>query len=330
MLDHIKFTKFKFILQATDNIRMPEYKGAVFRGGFGYTFKRIVCAQRIHNDCTGCMLQKNCAYSYIFETPLPDNSKILRLYKTVLHPFVLEPPQGDNRIIKTNEEFEINILLIGKAIDYLPYIILTFIELGKKGIGSLADQHPDKGKFPDRGKFILKDVQNIDMNHNTQSIYNYDKQTVENNYPVLEAANLNHIDADDTGNNRQLEVRFITPCRIKSGGKINDAMEFHILVRGLLRRISSLSAFHCSKELECDYNALIDEAKKVKTKSINLKWHDWERFSTRQKQKMTLGGVKGNIIFEGNINPFLQLLRLGEYLHVGKNTSFGLGKYEIN
>jgi CRISPR/Cas system endoribonuclease Cas6 (RAMP superfamily) len=44
---------------------------------------------------------------------------------------------------------------------------------------------------------------------------------------------------------------------------------------------------------------------------------------------MKLGGLIGDITFEGNITPFLPFLTLGRYIHVGKGTSFGLGKYEI-
>ena len=44
---------------------------------------------------------------------------------------------------------------------------------------------------------------------------------------------------------------------------------------------------------------------------------------------MSLGGVTGTVTYEGDLSDFIQLLRLGEYVHVGKGTSFGLGKYEI-
>ncbi|MFQ5963839.1 MAG: CRISPR system precrRNA processing endoribonuclease RAMP protein Cas6 [Candidatus Scalinduaceae bacterium] len=37
----------------------------------------------------------------------------------------------------------------------------------------------------------------------------------------------------------------------------------------------------------------------------------------------------GTAKFEGNLGPFMQILKLGEYIHLGKGTSFGLGKYEI-
>ena len=44
---------------------------------------------------------------------------------------------------------------------------------------------------------------------------------------------------------------------------------------------------------------------------------------------MKLGGLRGEITFEGDLSPFMPLLRLGEKVHVGQGTGFGLGGYEI-
>ncbi len=42
-----------------------------------------------------------------------------------------------------------------------------------------------------------------------------------------------------------------------------------------------------------------------------------------------MGGFVGEVTFAGNIGPFIPLIKVGEILHVGKGTSFGLGRYEI-
>ncbi|NQS90000.1 CRISPR system precrRNA processing endoribonuclease RAMP protein Cas6, partial [Patescibacteria group bacterium] len=92
------------------------------------------------------------------------------------------------------------------------------------------------------------------------------------------------------------------------------------------------SYFHCGKEFKVDFKDLIEKAKKVKRKDSSLSWYDWQRYSTRQNTRMTLGGFIGKVTFSFNeVDPdqFLPFILLGSYIHVGKGTSFGLGKYEI-
>ena len=126
-----------------------------------------------------------------------------------------------------------------------------------------------------------------------------------------------------------LTIILLTPLRMRFDGHITDKIEFHVLTRNLLRRISSLSYFHCGEKLQVDFKGLIEKASAVKQTKSDTQWFDWKRYSTRQEDWMSLGGVTGTVSYEGDISDFMPLLRLGEYVHVGKGTSFGLGKYEI-
>lgn len=93
--------------------------------------------------------------------------------------------------------------------------------------------------------------------------------------------------------------------------------------------MSSLAYFHCGEELNIDYKLLISQAEKIKIKDNNLAWIDWERYSSRQDVRMKLGGFVGTVSYEGDFRDFLPLLVIGQYTHIGKNCTFGLGKYEI-
>ena len=124
---------------------LPTFKGSTLRGGFGYAFKRVVCAIK-NKECPDCLLKEKCIYSYVFETPPPSDTKIMRKYIAAPHPFILEPPPEKRRGYKTGDEISFGLILIGKAIDYLPYFVYAFDELGRIGIG--------KG----RAKYELKTV----------------------------------------------------------------------------------------------------------------------------------------------------------------------------
>jgi CRISPR/Cas system endoribonuclease Cas6 (RAMP superfamily) len=81
--------------------------------------------------------------------------------------------------------------------------------------------------------------------------------------------------------------------------------------------------------LNLDFKGLIESSKNITVEKENLSWFDWERYSNRQETKMKMGGFMGSITFEGDLEEFLPFVQLGEYVHVGKGTSFGLGKYQI-
>ena len=53
------------------------------------------------------------------------------------------------------------------------------------------------------------------------------------------------------------------------------------------------------------------------------------RYSSRKDQKMPLRGISGEFILGSIPDQCWPYLVAGEVLHIGKNTSFGYGKYRI-
>ena len=129
-----------FEFEAIDRIALPSYAGSTFRGGFGHAFKKTACALR-HQTCDACLLREKCVYSYVFETPPPADTLIMRKYPRAPHPFVLEPPENGGTEYQPGERLHVGLILVGKAIDYFPYFIYGFEVLGEMGVGR------GKGRF---------------------------------------------------------------------------------------------------------------------------------------------------------------------------------------
>ncbi|MBW2102778.1 MAG: CRISPR system precrRNA processing endoribonuclease RAMP protein Cas6, partial [Deltaproteobacteria bacterium] len=53
------------------------------------------------------------------------------------------------------------------------------------------------------------------------------------------------------------------------------------------------------------------------------------RYSNRHERRMLMGGMVGSVVYEGRLGEFMPLLELSSKVHLGKNTSFGLGKMDV-
>jgi len=313
----ISYGIFQIILRPEEEIQLPPYKGSTFRGGFGVAFRRVVCALK-KTDCSECMLKTSCIYAYVFETEPDEQIHVFGRVRSIPRPFVLEPPLEQKTLYQPGENLIFNLVLIGKAIEFLPYFIYTFDSLGNIGIG--------KG----RGKFTLERV--VQLPHGELL---YTKETATLKKPYLEIINLDESNNVETNELRQenLKLSFLTPTRIKYQRRYTIKLEFHILMRQVLRRLFLLWYFHCDgktqQALPQHHKQILPLATQVHIQKNNLTWFDWERYSHRQKQKIKLGGFVGEITYRGVLKPFLPYLKAAEVLHIGKGTTFGLGKFRI-
>jgi len=315
-LERFCFSKYIFSITPKTTLFLPSYNGSTLRGGFGHAFRRIICAFK-KKECTDCLLQHQCVYAYVFETPIPADAQIMRKYTAAPHPFILEPSTNSRKSCQKGEDLSFGLTLIGRAVDYLPYFIYAFEELGRIGIG--------KG----RGKYELREVAEEgcegDVLRKKRVIYSGDTKLLTQTNPPIRWSDIviNHPLPPNA-----ISVSFITPTRIKYKNSLTKDLEFHVFFRNLLRRISLLSYFHCNHRIDdSGFKDLIQRARDIKTVKHSLYWHDWERYSNRQKTRMKMGGFMGEITYEGDLREFWPYIRLGEYMHVGKGSGFGLGRY---
>jgi hypothetical protein len=322
MLATFRCCRYRFILQATTPVHLSAFAGSTLRGGFGHVFKRTVCVWP-PGDCGRCLLKDRCAYPYIFETAPPPDAEKLRGLEQLPRPFVLEPPErGGKQSYRPGERFDFGLVLVGRGIGYLPYFVLAFGELGRTGLGA------GHGHF---------DVIEVLAEHPsaTQRIWSAGTAGLSDADAMVTASELARppILAKKSELPKRLVLHFLTPARVRSEGRVRSALTFQELVRALLRRLSSLCYFHCDCELKVDFKGLIEGALVFRTVEDSSRWQEQGRFSGRQRQSIDMSGVLGRVVFEAPEasawEPYLPLLAAGEWVHVGKGTVMGLGKYRV-
>jgi len=302
------FARYRFIIEPTQVLILPYYKGSTFRGGLGSVFRRLVCVNT-GEDCQDCILVSRCVYSYCFETPSCGDAAARSSHWP--HPYVLEPPIEKKKVFDVGEELSFSLVLIGRGLEFLPYFIFVFQELGRSGLGK------------NRSKYRLAKV----VTGEDVTVYSDHDNRINDIHPVMHINDLVRDEEVRSPGVMRVKIRFVTPTRLVSGNRLTDKVDFRLFMLSLLRRISSLSACHCGQPF--DFRLLLPGMESVQTRQVELAWHDWERYSTRQKASIKLGGVIGRVTFEGELGPYIPFIRLGEYIHLGKQTSFGLGQYRI-
>ncbi len=319
MLGVLFCARYRFVLGVETALRLNSFAGATLRGGFGHVFKRTVCVWR-PGDCPRCLLKHTCSYPYVFETAPPPGAVKLRGLEQIPRPFVLEPPDGGrDRPYLPGEQLAFRLVLVGRAIDYLPYFLLTFTELGRAGLGT------------GRGRFTVAEVY-AEGRTGERLIYTAAEGVLRNAGDRLTGADFAadpFPPPEAAGGPFRFAVHFRTPTRIRNDGAIREEVSFQDLIRALLRRISSLCYFHCGRELSVDFKSLIEQASTIRVVASRLRWREQQRFSGRQRQRIDMGGVVGVVEYEGGadvLRSYWPLLRAGEWVHVGKGAVMGMGQ----
>ncbi len=298
--------RFDCIVEAP--IYLPEYAGSTLRGAFGHALKRTACMTR-ERDCKTCPLYRSCPYPAIFAPPPPAEHH-LQKFSEIPVPFIVEPPAWGGHQYATGEELSFHFVLVGRAHAQLPLVLYAWQRALEMGIG----KGDGTAKLIQVSQ-ILGDAETV--------IYNREEGKIKAHVAELPIF-------ENTGDLQHVALHFDTPLRLQQNGRPMHPEELTArdLLVSLLRRIALISEFHVGQKLDVNFRELSEFTNEIDSEK-NLVWQDWTRYSSRQKQEMTLGGAIGEWRLSGVLEPFLQLLQLGQWLHAGKNTSFGLGHYEI-
>ncbi len=303
--------RFRFLFEAKEPITLPAYAGSAWRGLLGHGLRRVACVTR-QPTCDGCMLRFNCLYSMFFETPsAPDSAQ--RRYQSLPHPFVLEPELRSEREIQPGAPLSLGITLMGKTTEQVPYLIHALNMAGQRGMG------------PRGGRFSVVAVEREDRLGNACWERIYDADSGEYRQQPIQPI---HLPPSPSA----VRIGLFTPLRVKRRGSFVGAAEFEPtdLLRNLCMRVAMLAELYGGDPQPFDWRAIGQEAAGIAIVDKRLSWHEWTRFSSRQNTRMQMGGLIGEFVLEGGaLQTFWPALWLGQWVHAGKGTSFGLGGYRL-
>ncbi len=304
--------RYRFEFQVTRPIRLPDYAGSMLRGAFGHALRQLACMTR-QKECSGCPLTSTCPYPAIF-APLPPSDHALQKFSQIPVPYIIEPPDWGSVILETGDLLVFHLVLVGRALRDLPLIILAWRRALSRGVGA-GDGTAELMRVMHCGGAEAASEREI--------------HRPENGHIAAHPQSINPHNTDDE-NMTCATLHFHTPLRLQKNGHALAAekLDARTLLMALVRRASLLSEFHANGPLINDFSGLLTRCADIRD-NTNLVWRDWSRYSSRQQQKMSLGGVVGTWTLAGNLTPLAPFLRLGEWLHVGKEAAFGLGRYTL-
>ena len=316
IISSLQLARYCFHFQVIRPLQLPPYASSTLRGVFGRALRQQACLTGAA-ECRGCPLLAACPYPKIFE---PQSVAPASGGQPALAPYAIETPftqinnqlsPGDIRYHPGYQYCFDMVLMTPAAISQLALIISAWKRAFARGVG--------KGD----GTAELIRVEHQLADGSATTLYSVQTPKLQRHSTELTAPQFTQP--------QDVQLHLQTPLRLVQKGKLIKEQEItpSLFLRHLIRRVS----FHiCAQQANAfsldDIHQLNALADKVKDSERQLHWRDWSRYSIRQKRKMILGGILGYWQLADVPPPLLAFLYFGQWFHVGKESAFGLGKYQ--
>ena len=302
----IRYTKLTFTIEFTEDTMLPKQKVSAIRGGIGEMLLRANCVRR--RECEGCDFADECIVQRIMYSKYEKKPSFVTTGESV--GYVLECDNYKEEFYQ-GEQLSFRLILFGKNIVYFNQYLQAISMLGASGLG----KH--------QAHFIIAAVKNqywqdILVN-NSINMGNYQISTV-GEYVNYRMRQLQKENSHYAG-----MVVFRTPFTVKYQGEFIRDLQMEPIIASIRRRLYMLDCFE-GIEAEIFWDETPETAVTVRQQS---RLEGVNRYSNRRDSAMTLRGIKGKVWFEGADLETMKLLFAGEVLHVGKNSSFGFGEYQV-
>lgn len=311
-----------FTVEATTPLELNEYSGASLRGNFFNAIWERFCTNKSAPSCAECVLHKTCPVSTLV-APLREGNS---WGQDIPRPYIMIPPQAGARYYHAGERFSFGMTLIGNVAQLLPYILLSLTQQEVEGIGNHLNENSGQ-----RGRFRVEQVEcTHPLTQQRQTLYSQGNTYVQ--VPIITVTPQDHREQTTRLSTERITLHFATPLRLIDQKHLVKYPDFRTLVQRLLERYLALERYYGNQEITFEReekDAWLRLADTIQCTANRTRWQDLSSYSRRQQRSTPIGGLIGTATFEGDLAPFLELLVIGELVHVGKNVVKGDGCYHI-
>lgn len=304
----IRYVKLHFELEMLeDGFLLPE-KASALRGGMGQMLMKMNCM--FDGDCNACGFRNECIVQRIMYAEMKRRPSFMTGKDS--EGYVLEC--GDyGTFYQEGGLLKFNLLLFGGCIAYFSQILQSFCLLGTAGLG--------KEHIPFRVRYVKNTVGDI--------LYDGDEDLLDKErYQVLHVADYVEYRLRNQNVSDVALLRFHSPVSLKYRGQFQNKFNLEAIMAAIERRIFIMNCFEGTFRDETNQRisteghipCLIEESVRFEKKP---------RYSGAQDKKTCFYGITGTCRISDIDKHALILLLAGELLHIGKNTSFGFGRYTL-
>lgn len=297
----VRYVKLHFGLRITEDTWLPMNKVSAIRDGIGEMLLRANCIR--DRKCENCDFEPECIVRRTMYSKFDRRPDFVTTGDSV--GYVLECEDYDEDFYE-GDILECRLILFGKTIVYFSQFLQAFYQLGVAGVGKAHAHYEIVSVRNILGKELL-DGDAVRMERfDVRTLWDYVEYR-KRQKPVWE--------------NR---ICFKTPVTLKYQGQMQRVLTLEAVLPAVLRRIYMLV---CFEGVECGnlrWDGSYPASSGRDFETVTVYW-----YSSTQNQKMPLIGTKGELVLSHMPENLLTVLLAGEVLHIGKNTSFGFGRYRV-
>lgn len=343
-MDHFTAHRLCFECEVITPLQLNEHTGSAIRGAFYHALWNQFCMNHDAPTCPTCPLVATCPVAFLVSTLDSQSDR----GANVPRPYTIQPPLADSLLppvpsrnweregggrwarAKTDyapgETLTFGLTMFARALNLFPYVVLAIQRLENGGLGKRVAENGGR-----RGTFRVRRVwaENPLTGERREVLRQGEAMVQVPDAPITnqQIADSRWQMADSEGQRVTLEL--LTPLRLIENELLVKRITFRTFMQSLHRRLRQLSAEYSDTPLTFDFRQVMAQAEAVRVVRDETHWVELESYSTRLGRSTPLGGLVGQVTFEGELSPFWEWLMWGQFVHVGKDAVKGNGWYAL-